>query len=530
MNDASAGLSETLEALRAAAEETRLRMLALLAEGELSVSDLTDILGQSQPRISRHLKLLVEAGLVERHREGAWAFFRLDRTRRRGPRSCAPILAALDRGRPRGSLDDRVAPRRRAGAARPQAAQAFFARLRAEWDRHPLAARRRGRRSRRRCSRPLGREPIRDLLDLGTGTGRMLQLLAPRGAAAPSASTPATPCCPSPAPTSRRRVCARRAAPGRHLRAAVRARHLRPRRHPPGAALSRRSGPGAARGGAARCARRAHPHRRFRAARPGIPARGPGASPARLRARAGRGLARRGRSRLHADARDRAARKPATTSSPSRSGSARTAASSPIGRSPARTARSPDGLDRIPPEPRTALGRIKVSFEFFPPKTPEMEATLWASIERLAPLAAELRLGDLRRRRLDARAHARDRRAPRARDAPEARRAPHLRRRDARRDRRGRALLLGRRRAPHRGAARRSGRAARHAPTSRIPAATSRPAISSPASSAIGDFEVSVVGLSGEASRGRPRSSRHRRAQAQGRLRRRPGHHPVLLR
>ena len=77
MNDASAGLSETLEALRAAAEETRLRMMALLAEGELSVSDLTDILGQSQPRISRHLKLLAEAGLVERHREGAWAFFRL---------------------------------------------------------------------------------------------------------------------------------------------------------------------------------------------------------------------------------------------------------------------------------------------------------------------------------------------------------------------------------------------------------------------------------------------------------------------
>ena len=60
----SAGLAETLEALRAAAEETRLRILALLAEGELSVSDLTDILGQSQPRISRHLKLLVEAGLV----------------------------------------------------------------------------------------------------------------------------------------------------------------------------------------------------------------------------------------------------------------------------------------------------------------------------------------------------------------------------------------------------------------------------------------------------------------------------------
>ena len=64
-------------ALKAAGEETRLRVLALLAEAELTVSDLTDILRQSQPRISRHLKLLVEAGLVERFREGTWAFFRL---------------------------------------------------------------------------------------------------------------------------------------------------------------------------------------------------------------------------------------------------------------------------------------------------------------------------------------------------------------------------------------------------------------------------------------------------------------------
>jgi DNA-binding transcriptional ArsR family regulator len=64
-------------ALRAAAEATRLRILALLTQAELTVSDLTEILRQSQPRISRHLKLLAEAGLVERFREGAWAFFRL---------------------------------------------------------------------------------------------------------------------------------------------------------------------------------------------------------------------------------------------------------------------------------------------------------------------------------------------------------------------------------------------------------------------------------------------------------------------
>src|ERR1051325_4563900 len=64
-------------ALKAAGEDTRLRVLVLLSEAELTVSDLTQILRQSQPRISRHLKLLVEAGLVERFREGAWAFFRL---------------------------------------------------------------------------------------------------------------------------------------------------------------------------------------------------------------------------------------------------------------------------------------------------------------------------------------------------------------------------------------------------------------------------------------------------------------------
>src|SRR5450631_2231105 len=66
-----------LTASAAAGEATRLRLLALLAEAELTVSELVTILGQSQPRISRHLKLLLEAGLVERHREGAWVFFRI---------------------------------------------------------------------------------------------------------------------------------------------------------------------------------------------------------------------------------------------------------------------------------------------------------------------------------------------------------------------------------------------------------------------------------------------------------------------
>src|SRR5438552_5415278 len=71
------GFDDLHAALRAAGEETRLRILALLGEAELTVSDLTKILRQSQPRISRHLKLLAEAGLVERFREGSWAFYRL---------------------------------------------------------------------------------------------------------------------------------------------------------------------------------------------------------------------------------------------------------------------------------------------------------------------------------------------------------------------------------------------------------------------------------------------------------------------
>src|SRR5918995_5426132 len=177
---AAPSLDLTLDVLRAAAEETRLRILALLSEGELSVSDLTDILGQSQPRISRHLKLLAEAGLVERHREGAWAFFRLT-DRGAASRIARPVLDALDRADQR--LVDDHARLDSVRAQRAQAAQSFFARLAPEWDRirslHvPEAA------VEAAVLDALGDRPIRALVDLGTGTGRMLQLLAPRAARA----------------------------------------------------------------------------------------------------------------------------------------------------------------------------------------------------------------------------------------------------------------------------------------------------------------------------------------------------------
>src|SRR4051794_22108448 len=70
-------MDELLAGLRAMAETTRLRLLFILSHGEFNVSELTQILGQSQPRISRHLKLMADAGLIDRHKEGSWVLIRL---------------------------------------------------------------------------------------------------------------------------------------------------------------------------------------------------------------------------------------------------------------------------------------------------------------------------------------------------------------------------------------------------------------------------------------------------------------------
>ncbi|KQQ48476.1 ArsR family transcriptional regulator [Methylobacterium sp. Leaf125] len=169
---------DALAILRAAAEETRLRILALLAAGELSVSDLTDILGQSQPRISRHLKLLVEAGLVERHREGAWAFFRLVEDR---AALVEPLVAGLDAAR--APLSEDFARLEAVRAQRAEAAQAFFARLAPKWD-HLRSLHVPEATVEAAVLDVLGDRPIQSLVDLGTGTGRMLGLLAGRAARA----------------------------------------------------------------------------------------------------------------------------------------------------------------------------------------------------------------------------------------------------------------------------------------------------------------------------------------------------------
>jgi demethylmenaquinone methyltransferase/2-methoxy-6-polyprenyl-1,4-benzoquinol methylase/ArsR family transcriptional regulator len=166
--------ASVLAALEAAGEETRLRLLALLVEAELTVSELVAILGQSQPRVSRHLKLLVEAGLVERHREGAWAFFRLAE---RSP-AAAVARAALERLDPADAV--LAADRARLSetrAARAEAAGRYFARHAQDWDRlrrlHVPEAR-----VEAALTEMIGQGRIEALLDLGVGTGRMLELFA----------------------------------------------------------------------------------------------------------------------------------------------------------------------------------------------------------------------------------------------------------------------------------------------------------------------------------------------------------------
>ncbi|WP_244545254.1 ArsR/SmtB family transcription factor [Devosia enhydra] len=164
-----------MSALRAAGEDTRLRVLALLGAGELSVKDITAILGQSQPRVSRHLKLLADAGLVERHAEGAWAYYRLA-DRPPGSDLVGWLLGALDPDDAANAADrERLAAIR---AAQHAQATAFFAKVAGSWDQlralHvPEAA------VEAATLEILAGRQIDTLLDLGTGTGRMLELLAP---------------------------------------------------------------------------------------------------------------------------------------------------------------------------------------------------------------------------------------------------------------------------------------------------------------------------------------------------------------
>ena len=164
--------------LRAAGDPTRLRLLLLLREAELTVSELVEIVGQSQPRVSRHLKLLGEAGLVERFKEGSWVFCRAA-DRGTGAELGAAIAALADPGAQE-SDKVRLAHVREARAG---AAAAYFKANAQEWERiRALHAPEKDVEA--AIARHLTARPIQNFLDAGTGTGRMLELIAPHAARA----------------------------------------------------------------------------------------------------------------------------------------------------------------------------------------------------------------------------------------------------------------------------------------------------------------------------------------------------------
>ena len=169
-------LESLLAGLRAAGEQTRLRILALCARGEWSVSELTKILGQSQPRVSRHLKLMVDAGLLERLPEGAQVYFRIS-----DQASASKLAQALVSLIPESdsSLQRDLSQLQQVREARTQKAQDYFQQVAKSWE------------TIRSMHVPqqqledallevVGSEPVGDLLDIGTGTGRMLEIFADR--------------------------------------------------------------------------------------------------------------------------------------------------------------------------------------------------------------------------------------------------------------------------------------------------------------------------------------------------------------
>ncbi len=161
-----------LRGLRSAAEPTRLRILALCARGDLTVSELTTILGQSQPRVSRHLKLLVEAGLLQRFREGTWAYYAIGEREpeERLVRALLNLIPAEN-----GTLTRDLERLDEIKKARAAVAGEFFRQNATQWDRirkmyiNDLEV--------ERALQELIRESdVRDLLDVGTGTGRILEI------------------------------------------------------------------------------------------------------------------------------------------------------------------------------------------------------------------------------------------------------------------------------------------------------------------------------------------------------------------
>ncbi|WP_017669628.1 metalloregulator ArsR/SmtB family transcription factor [Blastomonas sp. AAP53] len=167
---------------KALADDSRLRIMLLLQLMELSVGELAAVLDQSQPRVSRHVRILAEAGLTERHKEGSWVFLRPALPRR--DHNAARLLDALLRS------EEAVGPalaaqhandRRQLGAIRAirdQRAADFFAQHADQWDAIrslylPEAE------VEAALTAVIGEQPLGRLLDIGTGTGRMIELFGP---------------------------------------------------------------------------------------------------------------------------------------------------------------------------------------------------------------------------------------------------------------------------------------------------------------------------------------------------------------
>jgi ubiquinone/menaquinone biosynthesis C-methylase UbiE len=163
-----------LNGLRAAGERSRLRLLAVLGRAELTVSELTRILGQSQPRVSRHLKLLCESGLLDRFQEGAWVFYRLA-DRGSGAQLAHTLLTLL----PQDDLQLTRDLQRLESIKRDRAAAAakYFRENAERWDaiRSLYVAESDVEKAMLKAA---GEAPIESLLDLGTGTGRVLQVFS----------------------------------------------------------------------------------------------------------------------------------------------------------------------------------------------------------------------------------------------------------------------------------------------------------------------------------------------------------------
>lgn len=176
-------MKDAHEIFRALADPTRLRILALLRAMELSIGELAQVLGQSQPRVSWHVKILADAGIAERCKEGSWVFLRLG-----NKELISPVLTTIDvwaaqQGQDRHSAAVDIARLAAVRADRARAAETYFDAHAAEWDAmrslHVAESE-----VEEAILAALNGEPIGRLVDIGTGTGRMIEIF---GAAATSA-------------------------------------------------------------------------------------------------------------------------------------------------------------------------------------------------------------------------------------------------------------------------------------------------------------------------------------------------------